>query len=135
MGLYAVPILFYSILFCNIRVIFEILLGAVSFTFYSPTYLIILNIYALCRMDDLSWGTKGLEAGGGGDKDVKVLTSWKIIKTIHVAKLVFWNVIVAGLLIHFGSNYLVRFYLTFALMVLIASTMAIKVVLAIMYYF
>ncbi len=86
-------------------------------------------------MDDLSWGTKGLEAGGSDGKDNKVLNSWKIIKTIHVAKLVFWNVIVAGLLIHFGSDYLVRFYLTMALMALIASTMAIKVLLAILYYF
>jgi hypothetical protein len=86
-------------------------------------------------MDDLSWGTKGLEAGSSGGKDDKVLNNWKVIKTIHVGKLVFWNVMVAGLLIHFGSNYLVRFYLTLALMVLIASTMAIKVLLAIFYYF
>lgn len=84
-------------------------------------------------MDDLSWGTKGLEAGGSG-KDKTVENSWKIIKTIHVAKLVFWNVVVAGLLIHWGSNYLVRFYLTFALMIIIAFTMALKVVLAILYY-
>jgi hypothetical protein len=86
-------------------------------------------------MDDLSWGTKGLEAGGSGGKDDKVLNNWRVVKTIHVAKLVFWNVIVAGLLIHFGSDYLVRFYLTLALMVIIASTMAIKVLLAILYYF
>lgn len=86
-------------------------------------------------MDDLSWGTKGLEAGGSDGKDAKVMNSWKIIKTIHVAKLVFWNVIVAGLLIHFGSNYLVRFYLTLALMIIIASTMFVKVIMAILYYF
>lgn len=110
-------------------------MGAVSFSFYSPTYLIILNIYALCRMDDLSWGTKGLEAGGSGGKDDKVLNNWRVVKTIHVAKLVFWNVVVAGLLIHFGSDYLVRFYLTLALMIIIATTMAIKVLLAIFYYF
>ncbi len=85
-------------------------------------------------MDDLSWGTKGLEAGGSEGKDDKVLNSWKIIKTIHVAKLIFWNVIVAGFLIHFGSNYLVRFYLTLALMIIIASTMAIKVIMAVVYY-
>jgi len=60
MGLYAVPLLFYSILFCNFNIILEILGGAISFAFYTPTYLIVLNIYALSRMDDLSWGTKGL---------------------------------------------------------------------------
>lgn len=70
MGLYGVPLLVYSIFFRNIRIIFEILAGAVSFAFYTPTYLIILNIYALCRMDDLSWGTKGLDAGSGKDKAI-----------------------------------------------------------------
>lgn len=45
-----------------------------------------------------------------------------------------WNVIVAGLLIHFGSDYLIRFYLTFGLMVLIAVTMAFKVFISMGYY-
>jgi chitin synthase len=108
-------------------------MGAISFSFYTPTYLIILNVYALCRMDDLSWGTKGLDAGSGG-RDDTVMSNWKTIKSIHVGKFIFWNVLTAGLLIHFGSDYLVRFYLTFALMILIASTMAVKVLLAILYY-
>jgi hypothetical protein len=107
--------------------------GAISFIFYTPTYLIILSIYALCRMDDLSWGTKGLDGGKGGQNQ-SVLKSWKIIKTIHVGKLIFWNVITGGLLIHFGGDYLIRFYLTFAIMVLIGSTMLIKVVFAMVYY-
>ena len=134
MGLYALPLMLYSILFSNFRIIFEVVAGAFSFAFYTPTYLIILNVYALCRMDDLSWGTKGLDAGSGS-KDEAVLNSWKIIKTIHVGKLVFWNVITAGLMIHFGSDYLIRFWLTFALMILIASTMLMKVFLALVYYF
>jgi chitin synthase len=39
-------------------------MGAFSFLFYGPTYLNILNIYSLCRIDDISWGTKGLDAAG-----------------------------------------------------------------------
>ena len=68
MGLYGLPLLLYSIFFCNIRMILEVIAGSLSFAFYTPTYLIILNIYALCRMDDLSWGTKGLDSGSGKDK-------------------------------------------------------------------
>lgn len=41
----------------------------------------------------------------------------------------------AGFLIHFGSNYLIRFYLTFALIVIIAVTMLFKVLCGILYYF
>ncbi len=85
-------------------------------------------------MDDLSWGTKGLDAGTN-NKDTAIMNCWKIIKTIHVGKLVFWNVLTAGLLINFGSNYLVRFYITLALMGIIAGTMFFKVLLGILYYF
>jgi hypothetical protein len=51
-----------------------------------------------------------------------------------VGKFVFWNVVVGGLLIHFGDDFVIRFWITFAIMILIAVTMAIKVVIAIMYY-
>lgn len=85
-------------------------------------------------MDDLSWGTKGLDSGAG-NKDSAILDCWKVIKTIHVGKLLFWNVLVAGFLIHFGSEYLMRFYLTLGLMVLIAVTMLFKVFFGILYYF
>ncbi len=29
------------------------------YIFFSPTYIHLLVIYAFCRIDDLSWGTKG----------------------------------------------------------------------------
>jgi chitin synthase len=66
-GMFALPLILYTILFKNIRILFEVIVGSLSLAFYSPTYLIILNTYALCRMDDLSWGTKGLD--NGSDKD------------------------------------------------------------------
>lgn len=52
-----------------------------------------------------------------------------------MAKLLFWNVMVAGLLIHFGSDYVVRFWLTFGIMIMIAGTMLLKAFLAVLYYF
>jgi chitin synthase len=133
MGLYALPIIAYSLFFKTFSVIVEILSGTISFMFYQPTYLIILSTYALCRMDDLSWGTKGLESGASNQSG-SVEKTWNKIKTIHVGKYLFWNIIVAAILIHFGSNYLLRFWLTFALMILIGSTMLIKVLLALAYY-
>jgi hypothetical protein len=41
-------------------------MGAFSFIFYGPTYLNILKIYSLYRIEDISCGTKGLESGSGG---------------------------------------------------------------------
>ena len=39
----------------------EMLTSLPSYIFYVPSYINILMIYSFCRIDDLSWGTKGLE--------------------------------------------------------------------------
>ena len=46
------------------RPLVEAAKNALSFVFYNPTYFIILSFYALCRIDDISWGTKGLNEQG-----------------------------------------------------------------------
>ncbi|EAR90456.3 chitin synthase (macronuclear) [Tetrahymena thermophila SB210] len=33
-----------------------------SFTFYAPVYQIFLSIYSFCNLDDVTWGTKGLQS-------------------------------------------------------------------------
>jgi chitin synthase len=58
-GIYVLPILTYVFLFKKTNILCEIIMGTFSFIFYGPTYLNILNIYSLCRIDDISWGTKG----------------------------------------------------------------------------
>lgn len=60
MAIYAVPVSLYVILFRGMNTLCEVIFGTLSFLFYTPTYLIILNVYSLCRIDDISWGTKGL---------------------------------------------------------------------------
>lgn len=101
MGLYVVPVVI-SMIFCKCTYIIDILFSTFSFIFYSPTYLNILNIYALCRMDDISWGTKGLNADTGGRKK-EMLDDWKKIKIIHVSKFVLYNLMVGFLLLLFGD--------------------------------
>ena len=46
----------------NIKKYVEIVTSLFSYLFYTPTYVNILQIFAFCRIDDLSWGTKGLDA-------------------------------------------------------------------------
>jgi chitin synthase len=104
MGIYIVPIFFYMIYFGNCHILAEIVLGAFSFIFFTPTYLSLLNIYSLCRIDDISWGTKGLDTGS--TKNANLKDSWKLIKFVHVFKYLFWNIIFASILLTLGSNYL-----------------------------
>ncbi|EQC40891.1 hypothetical protein SDRG_01956 [Saprolegnia diclina VS20] len=44
---------------------FGILLSFVQYFFMLPTFVNVLGIYAYSNLHDLSWGTKGLESGGG----------------------------------------------------------------------
>lgn len=49
----------------------DVIFGTFSFLFYIPTYLNILNTFALCRIDDISWGTKGLDAEDNRNNNLK----------------------------------------------------------------
>ena len=131
--IYAVPIFFYNILFGNGHIFCEVLLGAFSFLFYTPTYLNILNIYSLCRIDDISWGTKGLDTGS--DKNANLKDSWRLIKFVHVAKYVIWNIILAAVLLTLGANYGPRFYVTVVMIVIIGISMMLKIVVGVIYMF
>jgi hypothetical protein len=112
-------------------VVCEILLGVFSFLFYGPTYLNILNIYSLSRIDDISWGTKGLD--GGSSKNAHLKDTWKIIKYIHVSKYVIWNIIVGVIALSFGSTYTSRFFITIVLIAIMGSTLAIKILVGLWY--
>lgn len=86
---YISSVLVYSVCFCTLKVIGDAIKSTLSFIFYTPTYFIILTFYALCRMDDISWGTKGLDHSD--TKQVKLKTKWTFIKLIHVFRYIIWN--------------------------------------------
>lgn len=129
--LYVVPIVFYLVLFGRLGILCEVLLGSLSFLFYSPTYLNILNLYSLCRIDDISWGTKGLD--DSSSKNSSMTSSWRLIKFVHVAKYVIWNIILSSVLLTLGASYGPRFFVTISMVVLIGLSMSIKVLVAAVY--
>jgi len=45
----------------SFRTYFEIVTSILSYFFFIPSYINLFFIYAFCRIDDLSWGTKGLD--------------------------------------------------------------------------
>lgn len=133
-GLYVLPVFVYGLFFCKFSFACEVLFSVFAFFFYTPTYLILLNTYALCRIDDISWGTKGLDSHKATKKDDKIMETWTVIKFLYVAKLVFWNVVIAAVLIYFGNSFKIRFFITFGIMFILAITLAIKVFLGVFYY-
>ncbi len=45
----------------SFKTYWEIVTSVLSYFFYAPSYINLFFIYAFCRIDDLSWGTKGLD--------------------------------------------------------------------------
>jgi hypothetical protein len=133
MAMYFIPIFFYSALFRKGNIFGEVLLGYIPFLFYTPTYLNILNAYSLCRIDDISWGTKGLDEGSEKNSDLK--ESWKQLKFVHVTKYILWNVIFSSILLTLGASYTTRFFVTLTMMGIITLSLAIKVIIGIGYMF
>lgn len=130
-SIYAIPLLIYLALFRKIHILWEIVLGAFSFLFYGPTYLNILNIYSICRIDDISWGTKGLVGNVTGNWQLK--NSWKLTKYFHVTKYLLWNVVISAILLSFGSEYTSEFIITIIAVVLMGFSLSIKILLAVIY--
>lgn len=88
-AIYTIQVLFSF----SFRIIWEVLISTPSYLFYAPTYLHVLNIYAFCKIDDFSWGTKGLEKGSSGKAFLQEQN--KLKKFRHVSKFLFCNVLVA----------------------------------------
>lgn len=129
---YVIPIISYIILFKKPNILWEIILGSFSFVFYGPTYLNILNIYSLCRIDDISWGTKGLDSGGSNSNS-KLKDTWKLIKFVHVSKYVFWNIVASVVLLSLGASYTPKFFITIIVVVVMAASLGIKIFIALVY--
>lgn len=100
--------------------------------FYAPSYLNLLNIYALCRIDDISWGTKGLDASVGG-KNAKLKDTWKVVKMIDVAKFLIWNIIIGVTLIIFDGYLIIKFFVTLSLLCLFSFVQAFKMFIGLIY--
>lgn len=56
-GVVILPIVTYTIFFRKFGILWDYIVGSLSFIFYSPTYVNILNIYSKCRVDDVVSGS------------------------------------------------------------------------------
>jgi hypothetical protein len=129
--LHAVPIVLYSCIFKKFQIFAEMLAGVISFLFYNPTYLITLNTYALCRMDDISWGTKGRDEEQKNQSKLK--EKWRKIKFVHVFKFLFWNTCLSFGLISIEDSYLPRLVISIFIMSTIALILFFKLLLGLIY--
>jgi chitin synthase len=71
---------------------FTMLVFGVHYILLTPTYINILTVFAICKTDDVSWGTRGKDEKGSSQQDD---FNWK--KTVFLAIFVACNVVMAGL--------------------------------------
>jgi chitin synthase len=130
--IHGVPLLLHAFMYCKSKLVVEVLGGLLSFIFYNPTYLVLLNIYAICRIDDISWGTKGRDDQESG-KSAALKQKWKKIKNLYVFKYMFWNIAASFVFLMTAHHYFVRLVVTFAIMVMVLAILGIKTILGILY--
>jgi chitin synthase len=130
--IHGVPLLLHAFMYCKSKLVVEVLGGLLSFIFYNPTYLVLLNIYAICRIDDISWGTKGRDDQESG-KSAALKQKWKKIKNLYVFKYMFWNIAASFVFLIFAKNFNVRLYTTFSIMIMVLIILGVKTVLGVLY--
>lgn len=81
----------------------SIMRGALAYLYYLPSYVHSFLIYAFCRIDDLSWGTKGLDSTDDNRKTAE-------FKQYKIDFISIW--IICNALVGFGIVYLnsIRMY-------------------------
>ena len=50
------PIIFFTLMFRKLSILWEIIIGTLAFIFYAPTNLVLLPIYAKCQLDQIPSG-------------------------------------------------------------------------------
>ena len=88
---FALPILWTF----SFRKTVEMVTSLLSYIYFSPTYINILQTFAFCRIDDLSWGTKGLDQ----DARAELTNDWERRKYIFVMQYIATNVVFSYVLI------------------------------------
>ena len=97
-----------------------------SYIYYVPTYINILQIFAFCRIDDLSWGTKGLDNDGEGG----IAREWEKRKYIFVLQYVTTNVVFSYIIITISDYDILRNVVILVTTCLVAFLLAFRLLAA-----
>ena len=88
---FALPILWTL----SFRKTIEMVTSLLSYIYYSPTYINIVQTFAFARIDDLSWGTKGLDM----EANEELSRDWERRKYVFILQYIATNGILAYVLI------------------------------------
>ena len=122
---FALPILWTL----SFRKTIEMLTSLISYIYFSPTYINILQTFAFCRIDDLSWGTKGLDK----DSQMEMENEWQRRKYIFVLQYVSTNVLLSYVIVTLSKYDLTRNILILVSSALVVFLLAFRLFFALFY--
>ncbi len=99
------------------------------FLFYSPTYVLLMNLVSFCRIDDLSWGVKGLDTSDTNKKQLEY-------KEAKLDYLIIWlatNALVCFSLVMLCQSRYIRLYIMVVLLSVNLAFTSLKVFFAQIY--
>lgn len=120
----------------NLRKYAECIFSLPAYIFYIPSYINLLQIFAFCRIDDLSWGTKGIDAKEGeiaDESERKLLKEWERRKYIFILQYISTNVVLCFILIKVCEYDFPRNVVILATMILVAFLLLFRLVPAFIY--
>ena len=100
-----------------------------SYLYYSPTYINLIQIFAFARIDDLSWGTKGLDMS----ETDSIEREWERRKFIFVLQFVSSNVALSYVLVKLSEFDYFRNVLILASTCLVAFLLLFRLIFALVW--
>lgn len=117
----------------NCKTYYEIITCLPSFFFYLPSYINLFIVYAFCRIDDLSWGTKGLETEQKAKQNaIRIKFSDEKIK--FTIKWLGFNIILSLILVGLANDYVIQNYIIWLFSAYFGGIMAIKVIFVVIFF-
>jgi len=100
-----------------------------SYIYFTPTYVNILQIFAFCRIDDLSWGTKGLDL----ESSALMSREWERRKFIFVLQYAGTNVVLSYIIIRMSKYDLTKNIIILTSSALVVFLLAFRLIFALIY--
>lgn len=103
-----------------------------SYFFYAPSYVNLFLAYAFCRIDDLSWGTKGLD-NESKSKEESIRMKFTEEKIRFSLKWLGANTFVSLVLVGLANNYDIQNYIIWIFSAYFAALLLIKTIFVLIY--
>lgn len=109
-----------------------------SYIFYIPTYINLLQVFAFCRIDDLSWGTKGLDSSGQpilDETEQKIVKEWARRKYVFILQYISTNVVFSFVIMKLCDYDVTRNAIILVTMYLVAFLLLFRLLPSVIYLF